>query len=113
MTREFDPSILETMSAQIGRMTIAGISGGRRIAVDENTLHLPVSQGYRVEVEYMPAMDAYAVRRVTVRKSKGVPVRKVKGEVVGVFADQLSEAAWQAHAHRSYEFGEIGGQNVH
>lgn len=98
--------ILNTMSQQIGRMNIAAISGGRRVAVDERTLRLPVSNGYHVEVELM-IDDTYTVRRVTIRKAKGIPVRKIKGEVSGVYCDEVGEAAYQASSFRSYEFGEV------
>lgn len=98
--------ILDTMSRQIGSMNILAISGGRREAVSETILRLPVSSGYKVEVELDEGSDTYTVRRVTIRKSKGVPVRKVLGEVSYVFADQVGEMAYQASCYKSNPFGD-------
>lgn len=97
--------ILDTISAQIGAMNILAISGGRRVAVDERTLRLPVSNGYHVEVELM-GNDTYTVSRVTIRKSKGVPVRKVKGQFEGVYCEEVGEVAYQASCFRNVEFGQ-------
>jgi len=94
--------ILETMVEQIGMMNILAISGGRKIAVDDVTLHLPVSNGYVVEIQYDEQMDTYTVRRVFRRGGK----QFIKGEVKDVYCDELGEVAYQAHAFQSYEFGE-------
>lgn len=93
--------ILETMIAQIGRTTHLGVSGGRVIVISENRLHLPVSNGYRVEIEYDYAWDYYTVRRI-LRKGKSF---QVKGEQTQVSFDELSEVVWQAHAYQNREFG--------
>ena len=86
--------------AQIGRMNLAAISGGRVRLVGE-TLVLPVGSGYTVEITLDPS-DTYTVRRVF---SRGVK-RWIKGEVSNVYCDQVGEVAYQAHAFRSYEFPE-------
>lgn len=84
----------------IGGMNILAISGGRK-RFDGETVVLPVSSGYTVEVEYVQARDLYDVRRVFTRSG----VRRVKGEVQGVYADQVGEAAYQASCFRNVEFG--------
>ena len=86
--------------AQIGRMNLAAISGGRVRLVGE-TLVLPVGSGYTVEIDLDPS-DTYTVRRVFTRGIK----RWIKGQVSNVYCDQVGEVAYQAHAFRSYEFGE-------
>ena len=86
--------------AQIGRMNLAAISGGRVRLVGE-TLVLPVGSGYTVEITLDPS-DTYTVRRVFTRGIK----RWIKGEVSNVYCDQVGEMAYQAHAFRSYEFPE-------
>lgn len=89
-----------TLIAQIGRMNHLAISGGRaRLAGD--TLVLPVGSGYTVEIDLDPS-DTYTVRRVYTRGIK----RWIKGEVAGVYADQIGEVAYSAHAFESYDFGQ-------
>jgi hypothetical protein len=101
------------MLAHIGRINILSISGGRIEWLDDFTVKLPISNGYAVEVEYDRGWDLYTVRRTFTRRPKWTvdnpnpePVRKVKGEVTMVYAEDLGETAWRAHAFRSYEFGE-------
>jgi hypothetical protein len=95
-------SVTRTMLDQIGIMYVLAISGGRVRKINENTIHLPVSHGYVVEIEYDPVWDHYIVRRVFIRKKK----RFVKGEVKGVYFTELAETAYRAHAYQSYEFGD-------
>jgi hypothetical protein len=97
--------VIDIMRQQIGFGNICAISGGRVRAVTETMLRMPVSSGYHVEVELDEGSDTYTVRRVTIRKAKGVPVHKVKGEVTYVFADQVGEMAYQASCFRNVEFG--------
>jgi hypothetical protein len=97
--------VLNTMLRQIGAMNIMAISGGRKVVVDESTLRFPVSSGYHVEVEYKPALDLYSVRRVTIRKANGLPVRKIKGELTHLYADQVGEQAYQASCYKNVIFG--------
>jgi hypothetical protein len=98
-----DMSTNETTLRQIGRMNVLAISGGRVTVVDENTIRLPVSSGYRVEVEYVPGVDLYTVRRIMVRCAKTWN----KGEDTHVYADQLGDTAYRAHAYKSYDFGVV------
>lgn len=92
----------EIILAQVGRMTVLGISGGRVECPDERTVRLPVSNGYRVEIEHLPVPDIYEVRRVFERAGK----RTVKG-TVQCFCDDVSQQAWEAHAFRSYDFPKV------
>jgi len=63
-------------------------------------IDLPVSSGYRVTVD-LAADDTYTVRRVFTRGSR----QWVKGEVTGVYCDQVGEAAYLASCFRNAEFG--------
>lgn len=54
--------------AQIGRMNILAISGGRVVALPDG-VELPVGSGYKVRVRLTP-MDEYTVQRVFVRAGK-------------------------------------------
>jgi hypothetical protein len=94
------------ITAQIGRTTILGISGGRRAIIAHREtgetvgLDLPVSSGYHVLVT-LAADDTYTVRRVMKRGAKLFD----KGVVHGVHCDQVEEVAWNAHAFRNGPFG--------
>lgn len=90
--------ILDTMTAQIGRMNLLAVSGGRRVAVAENILDLPVNQGYRVRVIYNAVPDLYTVQRWFKRGSK----EWLKGEVTNVYCDELGEAVYGASCYASY-----------
>lgn len=97
------PEQASTLLDQIGRMTVLAVSGGRKY-LSGGTLVLPVGSGYTVEIDYRPVPDDYVVRRVFTRGVK----RWIKGEVEGVYADQISETVWEAHAFRSYDFPQTG-----
>ena len=96
-----DSNQASTLISQIGRMTVMAISGGRKY-LNGGTLVLPVGSGYTVEIDYREGSDDYTVRRVFTRGIK----RFVKGEVSGIYADQIGEVAYQASSFQSYEFGE-------
>jgi hypothetical protein len=84
---------------QIGRSTVLAISGGRvRLAGD--TLVLPVSNGYTVEITLDPS-DTYTVSRVFTRGAK----RWTKGQIDNVYCDQVSDIAYEASCFRSNDFG--------
>lgn len=93
------PDQAKTLLAQIGRMNVLAISGGRTRLID-GTLVLPVGSGYTVEIDYIEGADDYTVRRVFTRGTK----RWVKGELTGIYAGEVGEMAYQAHAFRSYDF---------
>ena len=84
------------MLAQIGRMNLLAISGGRVTPI-ESGIELPVGSGYRVRVE-LTAMDYYEVSRVFKRGGK----EYIKGVRHDVDCFQLSEAAYFASCFRSY-----------
>ena len=85
--------------AQIGRMNVLAISGGRWSIADNGSVRLPVGNGYSVEVELHPS-DTYIVRRVFSRGAK----RWVKGSVSDVYCDNVGEIAYEASCFRSYDF---------
>lgn len=91
-----------TTLSQIGRMNIFAISGGRVRTLGE-TLVLPVSNGYSVEVDLDEGSDTYTVRRVFTRSGK----RSIKGEQTYVYCEELGEIAYQASSFRSYEFPKV------
>ncbi len=91
------PSVPELL-AQIGRMNVLAISGGRVLAMATGVA-LPVSSGYWVTIN-LAADDTYTVRRVMKRGAK----TWIKGELAGVYAGEVGEAAYQASSYKSYEF---------
>lgn len=90
--------ILNTMSQQIGGMTILAVSGGRRVVISETVMELPVAKGYTVRVTYNHVPDLYVVERLYRRAGKTV----VKGALTDVYADELSEAVYGASCYISY-----------
>lgn len=82
-----------TTLAQIGRMNVLAVSGGRVLA-EGDTLVLPVRYGYRVEVDLDPS-DTYTVRRVLARGGE----RFVKGSVSDVYCDQIGEVVYRASCY--------------
>lgn len=82
-----------TLVAQIGRMNILGISGGR-ITYRSTGITLPVAHGYRVTVD-LNADDTYTCRRVFTRGTK----TWIKKEWAGVHADQIGDIAYQASCY--------------
>lgn len=88
--------------AQIGRMNVFAISGGRVIA-RQTGVTLPVGCGYSVTVD-LAGNDTYTVRRIFTRAG----VVKIKGELADVYCDEVGEAAYQASSFRSYEFPREG-----
>jgi hypothetical protein len=89
-----------TLLRQIGTMNVLAISGGR-VARRETGVTLPVSSGYSVTVD-LDGNDTYIVRRVFKRGAKSW----IKGEVTGVYADQVGEAAYRASCFRNGPWGE-------
>ena len=77
------------LTAQMGRMNVMAISGGR-VMTSGSTVFFPVSSGYQVAVT-LTAADDYTVRRVFVRGGKVT----VKAEVAGVYAEQIGDAAYE------------------
>jgi len=101
--RPFDE---DELIAQIGRMNIFAISGGRVGVIRENGetvgIELPVSNGYRVSIK-LGWDDTWTVSRQFVRKGTVFD----KGTLENVYADQVSEIAYQASCFRNVEFGKV------
>ena len=100
-TTDYQLEICHTMERQIGRNNVLAISGGRVKRTGATVLSFPVSNGYSVEVEYQEGRDLYAVRRVFQRGAK----RWVKGEVDGVYGEDLGDVAYYASCFRNVDFG--------
>jgi hypothetical protein len=98
-TQVFIPCDFKTLVEQIGWGNVLAISGGR-FQARETGVTLPVNQGYKVTVD-LAADDTYTVRRIFVRGKK----LWVKGESVGVYADQVGESAYRASCYVNVEFG--------
>lgn len=98
--REVDANERWTMRKQISVMDLMAISGGRVVATPTGLL-LPVSHGYKVQIDLEDG-DTYRVRRVFVRGFRFW----VKGEVSDVYAEQLSETAYRASCYVNVAFGD-------
>lgn len=100
--RPFDENELV---AQIGKMNIFAISGGRVGVIKEEgetvAIEMPVSQGYRVVIS-LGWDDTWTVERQFVRKG----VVSDKGTLEGVYADQVGEVAYQASCYKNVVFAE-------
>lgn len=87
---------VDQTKAQIGRMNILGISGGRVGTLTKSGevvgIELPVGSGYKVRV-FLAADDTYTVQRVW--------REKVKASVEGVYCDMVGEVAYQAGMFQS------------
>ena len=96
----------DELIAQIGRMNIFAISGGRvGVIVEKNEtveIQLPVSNGYRVSIK-LGWDDTWTVARQFVRKG----VVSDKGTVEGVYCENVGEVAYQASCFRNVEFGKV------
>lgn len=88
------------LAAQIGTGNILAISGGRVLS-RRSGITMPVSAGYSVTVD-LAGDDTYTVRRVFVRAGK----RWVKGEITGVYAEQVGLIAYRASCFRNVDFGD-------
>lgn len=101
----FSPMDTSETVAQIGRMNLLAISGGRVQGLhnSENEtvgIRLPVHFGYRVDV-LLAGNDTYTVRRVFARAGK----EWVKGEQAGVCCDELGGVAYVASCYGNRLFG--------
>jgi hypothetical protein len=89
-----------TLVAQIGRMNVMAISGGRVIDSGHGVI-LPVSSGYKVTVD-LAGNDTYTVRRIMFRGMKAW----IKGERANVYCEEVGQAAYYASCFRSYDESE-------
>jgi len=101
MTETFRDCDAATIVAQVGRMNILAISGGRVLA-RKTGITLPVDCGYSVTVD-LDWNDTYVVRRVFKRGAKVW----IKGEQRNVYCDEVGEQAYKASSFRSYDYGEV------
>lgn len=85
-TETIDYTIADTILDQIGFMTVAAISGGRRDRHPDGVT-LRVSNGYAVIVTLDPC-DTYTVTRAY----RG----RIMGQRSGVYCDEVGEVAYQA-----------------
>lgn len=88
-----------TLLVQIGRMNVLAISGGRATRIDESTIDLPVSNGYRVRI-HLAANDTYTVTRTLRRGGKTFD----KGQMTDVYAEQVGDVAWYASCFRNVAY---------
>lgn len=100
-TETFRSMDTSQLLAQIGRMNLLAISGGRVIRRDTGVT-LPVGAGYSVTID-LDWSDTYVVRRVFKRGSKVW----IKGEQRDVYFDEVGEVVYRASSFRSYDFGEV------
>ena len=97
---EVDANERWAMRNQISTMDLLATSGGRVVGTPTG-LMLPVAHGYKVQID-LEAGDTYRVRRVFVRGFRFW----VKGEVSGVYAEQLSETVYRAGCYVNVKFGD-------
>lgn len=97
MKIKMDQDMAQVLRAQIGRMNMMAISGGRLWLTDGSVV-LPVSNGYSVVID-LDASDTYTVRRVFRRGTKVW----TKGERTNVYCDEVGEVAYYASCFRSYD----------
>jgi len=107
MTNTGRPFNTEELIAQIGKMNIFAISGGRVHSIVDDAgetiaVQLPVSNGYRVTIE-RGWNDTWTVKREYVRKG----IAKNKGTIDDIYADFVGEVAYQASCFRNVEFGKV------
>lgn len=95
MTFKIDDTARQTIAAQIGRMNISAISGGRCSRLDDG-IRLPVGYGYHVDVRLTP-MDTYTVERVFIRSGNV----KSHGMETEVYCDEVGEVAYRASCFRN------------
>ena len=99
-TETFREADTTELLAQIGRMNILSISGGR-IVRRTTGVTLPVGSGYKVLVD-LAANDTYVVRRVFTRGAK----TWIKGEARDIFAGEVGETAYRASCFRNGPWGD-------
>ena len=83
-----------TLVDQVSMMNIMAISGGRIIR-RETGITLPIRYGYSGEID-LAGNDTYTVKRVY---TKGLN-RIIKGELAGVYCDEVGEVAYLASCYR-------------
>lgn len=95
------PAHTATLLAQVGRMNVLAISGGRVVEHHNiaegfvDGIILPVRYGYAVEI-VLAVNDTYTVRRTFTRSGRTT----VKAEWTDVYCDEVGDIAWTASCFR-------------
>lgn len=91
---------------QIGFPNMLAISGGRW-GNHGTGITLPVGRGYSVTVD-LAGNDTYTIRRVFTRRRRGdlVPTVYIKGELSGVYCEELGATAYEASCFVNVVFGD-------
>lgn len=93
---EFRNCNTEELLSQLGMGNLFAISGGRVIKRSTGVT-LPVSNGYSVSID-LAWNDTYTVRRLFTRSGKVT----IKGELTGVYCEDLGEVAYYGSCFRSH-----------
>lgn len=84
--------------AQIGKMNLWAISGGRVQIDSQGAVVLKVGNGYAVRI-ILEGNDTYTVQRLW--------RMNVKGEARNVYADEVGEIAYVASCYVNRDFGQV------
>ena len=93
---EFRECNTEELLAQLGRNNLFAISGGR-VVKRSTGITLPISNGYSLTID-LAWNDTYTVRRLFTRSGKVT----IKGELTGVYCEDLGEVAYYGSCFRSH-----------
>ena len=93
---EFRPCESEDIISQLGMNNLFAISGGR-VTKRSTGVTLPISNGYSLTID-LAWNDTYTVRRLFTRSGKV----SIKGELTGVYCDDLGDVAYYGSCFRSH-----------
>lgn len=93
---EFRTCDTSELIEQLGMGNLLAISGGRVIKRSTGVT-LPISNGYSLTIDRAWS-DTYTVRRLFTRSGKV----SIKGELTGVYCDDLGEVAYYGSCFRSH-----------
>lgn len=93
---EFRPCNTEELLGQLGMNNLFAISGGR-VTKRSTGVTLPISNGYSLTID-LAWNDTYTVRRLFTRSGKV----SIKGELTGVYCEDLGEVAYYGSCFRSH-----------
>lgn len=93
---EFRPCDTEQTIEQLGIGNLFAISGGR-VTKRSTGITLPISNGYSLTID-LAWDDTYTVRRLFTRSGKV----SIKGELTGVYCDDLGQVAYYGSCFRSH-----------
>ena len=86
----------EELLSQLGMNNLFAISGGR-VTKRSTGVTLPISNGYSLTID-RAWNDTYTVRRLFTRSGKV----SIKGELTGVYCDDLGDVAYYGSCFRSH-----------